>query len=105
VPRTKELILGELKKQVKMACSGVIKHVKDLQTETGVKDVYTQFYIDGLISRFKSIRKDEPNRTVEDIEAELIQWTVDNGDNIYSPFFAMKGVFFDSSLYSVASER
>ncbi|KAJ7841739.1 hypothetical protein B0H14DRAFT_3086730 [Mycena olivaceomarginata] len=91
VPRTKELILGELKKQVKMACSGVIKHVKDLQTETGVKDVYTQFYIDGLISRFKSIRKDEPNRTVEDIEAELIQWTVDNGDNIYSPFFAMKG--------------
>ncbi|KAJ7860941.1 hypothetical protein B0H14DRAFT_3084779 [Mycena olivaceomarginata] len=91
VPRTKELILGELKKQVKMACSGVIKHVKDLQTETGVKDVYTQFYIDGLISRFKSIRKDEPNRTVEDIEAELIQWTIDNGDKIYSPFFAMKG--------------
>ncbi|KAJ7855645.1 hypothetical protein B0H14DRAFT_3085413 [Mycena olivaceomarginata] len=91
VPRTKELILGELKKQVKMVCSGVIKHVKDLQTETGVKDVYTQFYIDGLISHFKSICKDESNRTVEDIEAELIQWTVDNGDNIYSPFFAMKG--------------
>ncbi|KAJ7859305.1 hypothetical protein B0H14DRAFT_3084960 [Mycena olivaceomarginata] len=72
VPRTKELILGELKKQVKMACSGVIKHVKDLQTETGVKDVYTQFYIDGTL------------------KLRLIQWTVDNGDNIYSPFFAMK---------------
>ena len=36
-PRTKEQILQELKKQVKLACSGVKQHVKDLQTETGVK--------------------------------------------------------------------
>ncbi|KAJ7885270.1 hypothetical protein B0H14DRAFT_3737214 [Mycena olivaceomarginata] len=90
-PRTKELITTELKKQVKLACSGVIKHVKDLQTETGVKDAYTQFTIDELLSRFKEMRKAEPTRPIEEIEAELIQWTVDNEDRIYSPFLTMKG--------------
>ncbi|KAF8214161.1 hypothetical protein K438DRAFT_2009234 [Mycena galopus ATCC 62051] len=82
-PRTKEFILEELKKQVKLACSGVIKHVKDLQTETGVKDTYTQFYIDQLLSRFKELKKEEPNRPVDEIESELVQWTVDNENTIY----------------------
>jgi hypothetical protein len=48
-PHTKEYIILELEKQVKLTCSGVIKPVKDLQTETGVNDVYTQFWIDGHI--------------------------------------------------------
>ncbi|KAJ6542998.1 hypothetical protein B0H19DRAFT_1311111 [Mycena capillaripes] len=90
VPRTKEFILQELRKQVKLACSGVIKPVKDLQTETGVKDAYTQFYIDQLLSRFKEMKKD-PTRTVDEIESELTQWTVDNQDTIYSPFLTVKG--------------
>ncbi|KAJ7306913.1 hypothetical protein DFH08DRAFT_927472 [Mycena albidolilacea] len=84
VPRTKEQIIQELEKQVKLACSGVIKPVKDLQTKTGVKDVYTQFWIDGIIARFKEMRKDEPNHSVEEIQEELVQWTVENRDNIYS---------------------
>ncbi|KAJ7802570.1 hypothetical protein B0H14DRAFT_2614209 [Mycena olivaceomarginata] len=40
--RTKEHTLAELKKQVELACGGVSKHVQELQTQTGVKDVYTQ---------------------------------------------------------------
>ncbi|KAJ7144252.1 hypothetical protein C8R44DRAFT_827441 [Mycena epipterygia] len=90
-PRTKEHILEELEKQVKLACSGVVKHVKDSQTETGIKDTYTQFWVDELISRFKEMKKDEPNRAVEEIKAELVQWTIDNRDKIYSPFLRMKG--------------
>ncbi|KAJ7032262.1 hypothetical protein C8F04DRAFT_1211182 [Mycena alexandri] len=91
VPRTKEYIILELEKQVKLACSGVVKPVKDLQTATGVKDTYTQFWIDGLISRFKEMRKDEPNRSADEIRDELVQWTVDNRDSIYSGFLTMKG--------------
>ncbi|KAJ6542973.1 hypothetical protein B0H19DRAFT_865265, partial [Mycena capillaripes] len=91
VPRTKEYIIFELEKQVKLACSGVIKPVKDLQTETGVKDAYTQFWIDGLILRFKEIRKDDPNRSVQEIQKELVQWTVENRDSIYSGFLTTKG--------------
>ncbi|KAJ7687158.1 hypothetical protein B0H17DRAFT_1160505 [Mycena rosella] len=73
-PRTKEYILEELEKQVKLACSGVSKHVKDKQTETGVKDIYTQYWIDELIARFKEMKKDEPNRPADAIQAELVQW-------------------------------
>ncbi|KAJ7487101.1 hypothetical protein FB451DRAFT_1026126 [Mycena latifolia] len=90
-PRTKEHILEELEKQVKLACSGVVTHVKDSQTETGVKDIYTQYWIDKLISHFKEMKKDEPDRSVEDIRAELVQWTVDSRDQIYGPFLTMKG--------------
>ena len=57
-----------------MACSGVNKHVKDSQTHTGVKDMYTQYWIDHLLARFKEMKTNEPNRSEKEIEAELIQW-------------------------------
>ncbi|KAJ7284566.1 hypothetical protein C8J57DRAFT_1709000 [Mycena rebaudengoi] len=91
IPRTKERVLDELQKQVKLACSGVSQHVKDAQTQTGVKDAYTQYWIDDLIARFKNIKKDNPNRSSDEIQVELIQWTVENHEKIYSPFLTMKG--------------
>ncbi|KAK7012526.1 hypothetical protein R3P38DRAFT_3588421 [Favolaschia claudopus] len=91
MPRTKEYILSELEKQVEMACSGISKPVKELQTETGVKDAYTQVWIDDLIARFKQMRKDNPARSVEEIQKELIQWTVENRDTIYNGFLTTKG--------------
>ncbi|KAJ7829031.1 hypothetical protein B0H14DRAFT_3718234 [Mycena olivaceomarginata] len=76
-PRTKEQILEELEKQVRLACCGVAKPVQNCQKATGVKDVYTQFWIDQLLSRFKEMRKDKA-RSADDIKKELIQWTIDN---------------------------
>ncbi|KAJ7508792.1 hypothetical protein B0H11DRAFT_1703142 [Mycena galericulata] len=93
LPRTKEDILSELESQVKLACSGVAQRVKDSQTETGVKDMYTQYWIDQLISRFKQMKKDDPTRSNTDIEDELVQWTRANSDKIYSAFLTMKGCF------------
>ncbi|KAJ6541428.1 hypothetical protein B0H19DRAFT_1077274 [Mycena capillaripes] len=78
VPRTKDFILQELQKQVKLACSGAVRSVKDLQTETGVKDAYID------------MRKN-PNLTVEEITSELTQWTAENEVEIYSPFLTTKG--------------
>ncbi|KAJ6538245.1 hypothetical protein B0H10DRAFT_1857348, partial [Mycena sp. CBHHK59/15] len=91
LPRTKERILDELEKQVKLACLGVPKHVKDLQTQTGIKDMYTQYWIDQLLLRFKEHKIMEPNRSDRDIQEELVQWTLDNRDKIYSAFLTMKG--------------
>ncbi|KAJ6615957.1 hypothetical protein B0H10DRAFT_2164767 [Mycena sp. CBHHK59/15] len=91
VPHTKEKIVAELEKQVKLACAGVAKPVKDSQTKTGVKDMYTQYWIDFLLSRFKELKKDEPDRDEKEIQAELVQWALDNRDKIYSAFLTMKG--------------
>ncbi|KAJ7698807.1 hypothetical protein B0H14DRAFT_2649370 [Mycena olivaceomarginata] len=77
VPHSKAQILEELQKQVKLACAGVSKPMKASQTDTGVKDTYTQ--------RTNQIVL--PRRFQE----ELIQWTVDNRDKLYSPFLTMKG--------------
>ncbi|KAJ6582733.1 hypothetical protein B0H10DRAFT_2341090 [Mycena sp. CBHHK59/15] len=74
IPWTKEKIILELEKQVKLACTGVASHVKDAQMQTGVKDVYTQFWIDDLISRFKQMKQADPNRSEQHIQAELVHW-------------------------------
>ncbi|KAJ6551835.1 hypothetical protein B0H19DRAFT_1297712 [Mycena capillaripes] len=91
IPRTKEGVLEELKKQVRLACSGVAQPVKDLQTETGVKDTYTQYWIDQLIGRFKEMKKADPARLNIDIERELVEWTQASSEQIYSGFLTMKG--------------
>ncbi|KAJ6584219.1 hypothetical protein B0H10DRAFT_1961890 [Mycena sp. CBHHK59/15] len=70
---------------------GVPKHVKDLQTQTGIKDMYTQYWIDQLLLRFKEHKIMEPDRSDHDIQEELVQWTLDNRDKIYSAFLTMKG--------------
>ncbi|KAJ7195190.1 hypothetical protein GGX14DRAFT_537297 [Mycena pura] len=89
--RTKEHTLGELQKQVDAACGGVAKRVQELQTETGVKDVYTQHWIDALLLRFADLRRESPERSEAAIKRELIQWTHDNNDKLYSPFLTLKG--------------
>ncbi|KAK6984545.1 hypothetical protein R3P38DRAFT_2575656 [Favolaschia claudopus] len=90
-PRTRERIVVELEKQVKSACAGVMSHVKTSQTETGVKDVYTQYWIDDLIKRFHELKQGDPARSNVDIQKELVQWALDNRDKIYSSFLTMNG--------------
>ncbi|KAJ7346278.1 hypothetical protein DFH08DRAFT_914975 [Mycena albidolilacea] len=90
-PRTKDHIVEELEKQVKLACSGVASHFKDSQARTGVKDAYTQHWIDDLITRFKELKQGDLTRTDADIQAELVGWTLTSKDKIYSGFLTMKG--------------
>jgi peptide subunit release factor RF-3 len=56
IPRSKEEILAELKKQVKLACVGVAQPIKNTQTATGIKDAYMQYWIDYLLEQFKEKR-------------------------------------------------
>ncbi|KAJ7648146.1 hypothetical protein B0H17DRAFT_1163798 [Mycena rosella] len=46
----------------RLACSGILQPIKDSQTRTGVNDMYTQYWIDELISRLKEMKKDDPTR-------------------------------------------
>ncbi|KAJ7906752.1 hypothetical protein B0H13DRAFT_2233563 [Mycena leptocephala] len=90
-PRWREEILAELNKQVKLACAGVAQPIKNTQTGTGIKDAYTQYWIDYLLEQFKEKKGQSPPRSNTEIEEELIRWTLDNEDKIYSGFLTLKG--------------
>ncbi|KAJ7117557.1 hypothetical protein C8R44DRAFT_563633, partial [Mycena epipterygia] len=89
--RTKEHTLTELKKQVELACSGVAKRVQELQTKTGVKDVYTHYWIEQILRRAAEMRRQDPDASEAAIKSELIQWMRDNEEKLYSPFLTLKG--------------
>ncbi|KAI0082998.1 hypothetical protein BDY19DRAFT_901079, partial [Irpex rosettiformis] len=95
-PRSKSDIINSLQAQVKLACAGVAQPVKDLQTATGVKDIYTQYWIESLLERAKTMRKDDPSRAREDIERELLDWVAAHSKDIYSGFLTLKG--FDPTV-------
>jgi hypothetical protein len=77
---------------VALACRGVAEHVKTKQTATGVKDAYTQFWIDDLISRARKMKSADPSRTTDSIQAELLTWVADHKDEIYNGFLKLDGI-------------
>ncbi|KAK7451321.1 hypothetical protein VKT23_012663 [Stygiomarasmius scandens] len=84
-------VLEELGKQVKLACTGVAKHVSECQTNSGTKDMFTQYWIDHLISRFHAEKKSNPNSTKAAIQKSLTDWCSENKDKIYSGFLTTQG--------------
>lgn len=74
-----------------MACRGIAQPIIDRQTQTGVKDMYTQFWINLLIDRARDIKDKQPHRMPESIVEELRQWVVENKSKIYNPFLSHSG--------------
>lgn len=64
-----------------------------MQTATGVKDIYTQYWIDDLLERAKTMKKEEPTRSWDSIQVELMtcQWVTEHITDIYSGFLTLKG--------------
>ncbi|KAI9062110.1 hypothetical protein FKP32DRAFT_1726132, partial [Trametes sanguinea] len=90
VPRTREGVLAEVKGQLAIACRGVEKHVKARQTLTGVKDMYTQSWIEDLIRR----ARDQKHRgqTGDEVQRELLRWVDENEDIILNPCLQLPGL-------------
>ncbi|KAJ7750070.1 hypothetical protein DFH07DRAFT_869136 [Mycena maculata] len=91
LPRTGAETLKELHKQVELACLGVAQAVKDIQANTGVKDVYTTYWIEDLLRCSRELRKCGPNLDSADIVKELMDWVTENESKMYNPFLSMKG--------------
>ncbi|KDQ53223.1 hypothetical protein JAAARDRAFT_49941 [Jaapia argillacea MUCL 33604] len=89
---TADVTLNKVRCQVKLACSSIESAVKTRQTNTGVKDAYTQHWIDQLIPRACQLKVEKPQSTEEEITNELMTWVVENGCNIYNPFLQMEGI-------------
>lgn len=83
--------LKQVEEQVHAACLGVAQTVDNMQTATGVKDAFTQHWIDDLIERSRNLRKVHPERSATDIQKELMAWVLENKDTIYNPFLTLKG--------------
>ncbi|KAF8801376.1 hypothetical protein BYT27DRAFT_7198307 [Phlegmacium glaucopus] len=80
-----------VEEQVHAACLGVAQTVENMQTATGVKDTFTQHWIDDLIERARNLRKAHPERSATDIQEELMAWVLKNKDAVYNPFLTLKG--------------
>lgn len=91
--------MQDIKHQIELACLGIAQNVKIEQTKTGIKDAYTQYWIDDLIGRARKLRKDCPERTTTDIQNELLVWVYEHGSDIYNPFLIL-----DGELYSIHSQ-
>lgn len=89
--RSGEDILSEVKCQVELACLGVAQNVQDRQTDTGIKDNYTQSWIEHLIARARTMHQEQPQRSMADIQTELLTWVNQNEANIYNPFLTFDG--------------
>lgn len=84
-------MLQKVEAQVRAACLGVAQDVKDLQTKTGVKDAFTQYWINELIAKARSTHKLQPNQPAHEIQAELMAWVESHKKSVYNPFLMMPG--------------
>ena len=67
---------------MKLACRGVAAAVKDRQTETGIKDAYTQYWIELLIEWSRERQKRGDGRSVDEIEVELMQFVKEHEEEM-----------------------
>ena len=93
-PRSGNEILQEIKRQVELACLGIAQTVHNEQTNTGIKDAYTQYWIDDLIGRARALRKSHPEKTTTEIQNELMVWVNAHESDVYNPFLTLEGEIF-----------
>lgn len=68
------------------------------QTATGVKDAYTQFWVEQLLSCAQELKKQ--HMTPDQIKDELSHWVDEKMDTIRNEIFTMKGTSLDLALIS-----
>ena len=54
-----------MQKQLRLACSGVKARVAKEQSSTGIKDSYTQYWIDKLLERVQAMKNEGMDAAVE----------------------------------------
>ncbi|KAL0570869.1 hypothetical protein V5O48_011094 [Marasmius crinis-equi] len=89
--RSKEEIQSELREQLLLACRGVAKRVEERQTESGIKDPFTQHWVEDLLERFRLMHAHDRGREKKEITTELEGWVREHEDDIITGFLTLKG--------------
>lgn len=94
-PRTARNTISEVNKQISEACTGVARRVEICQTSSGVKDSYTQHWIEMTINQSRTMRKSRPTAAINEIKDELNKWLGGQSNIMYNPFLELKGQYRD----------
>ncbi|TFK31168.1 hypothetical protein BDQ12DRAFT_672071 [Crucibulum laeve] len=90
-----ECTLLEVQNQICLACLRAVARAKEEQTKIGVKDAFSQHWIDNLMDRAHEAMKSNPLHPITEIQDELFKWVDKNKNFIYNPLLTMRG--FDAS--------
>jgi len=82
-------ILAEVEKQLATACLGITSNVNTLQTNSGIKDAFTQHWVDDLILRSRELQ--QLGNTPDKIQAELKKWIDEKRGLVLNPFLTLEG--------------
>lgn len=88
-PRCSHEIVESLQKQLKLACSGVKARVLKEQTTTGIKDGYTQYWIDQLLECAQTMKGE--GVVITEVEQKLTNWVDENQSLVTNKIFTLKG--------------
>jgi predicted nucleic acid-binding Zn ribbon protein len=100
-PRSQSVILETVQRQIELACEGDEVELKKTYTASGIKDKYTEYWINDILSQFK--KETERGASKDTTTAALKQWVKDNNNDIYSPFLTTDGTY--AALFYDASQR
>ncbi|XP_006462267.1 hypothetical protein AGABI2DRAFT_47524, partial [Agaricus bisporus var. bisporus H97] len=89
-PRSQTETLQELEKQIGAACLGVAQTVKDMQSRQGVKDGYTQHWIEKFIHCSREFQKANPEIPTPIIRGTLTNWVNNNMDLVYNSYLLLE---------------
>ncbi len=84
-PRNVEEIKACVLEQIRLATFGVESKVEALQTKTGTKDKIAQHWIALLITQARQLQAASPQRSHNEISAELLNWLGSQTSQPYNP--------------------
>ncbi|XP_006459860.1 hypothetical protein AGABI2DRAFT_149834 [Agaricus bisporus var. bisporus H97] len=75
-----------LEAQLSVASLGKAQHVKEMQSASGVKDSFTQYWIDDFLCHSCNFRREYPGTASEHFQAILRGWISANSALVYNPY-------------------
>jgi hypothetical protein len=75
--------------QIRLSTYGVKAHVAALSTKSGTKDKIAQYWIDILLAKSNEMQERFPDKPVDEISTELLEWLGSQTSKPYNPLLDM----------------
>ncbi|KAJ7222267.1 hypothetical protein GGX14DRAFT_532238 [Mycena pura] len=92
IARTADDIRSELNHQLSLATKGSAAAVEKRQTETGIKDKLTQYWIECVLARVSILKTENPGKSAVEIAAEAQRWFDEQPGDKMNPLLDIAGL-------------